>query len=318
MRSPSEISLNPRLDILLAAQRGECTLVHSLLESNADLMNAKTTSKGMSLLHVAAQNGHHELCDQLLELGHETNPVDFDGKTPYQRASSRSVKSLLVTRHTEKLFQEAQCVFGIIQVADLNVHQAHAVLTNDDFIDSPFMSPDMSPDTFAVTALSPPHNKQHQLLTHFRAEALMIPFYGELLVRHEKEQATNFLEMVEQHKLNEISMPFMEVKAYAKSISTLLKNHPQLIGYPRSSDTPDVIHAKKLIIAYGLKGFEIYREQVTPEEWAQLQRLEDVQSVTKLAEKALSIENNAKYGSFREELDELYRIYRSARSNRMR
>jgi len=308
MQLSIELFPDLRLKILKAAQANQKEQVLSLLQSNPELIHAKTTTKGSSLLHIAAQCGHEELCTLLLNADHETNPVDFEGKTPFQRANKQPIKNLLMLKHVSKLFKDTLFEYeAFLQIRNCIVHkEAPLLLTNAEFLEMPEIA-GMSSDTFAITALIYSENN-YQLITSFREEALMIPFYGELLVIHENEQVNHFLKVIQDNREDKISTSFMEITAYAMSISTLLARYPKLIGYPKPSDTPEVIHAKKLIIAYGLIGFAVYQQQLSAEEWAQLLTLKEVRTTAKLAEQILHIDHREVFNAFREELDEIYQM----------
>ena len=97
--NPSEIFVDPRIRILKAVQNNEQPLVEALLQENEVLIHAKTTTRGSSLLHIAATQGHLVLCDLLCFYQHPTNPIDNEGQTPYQRAQSAEIKELLRNHH---------------------------------------------------------------------------------------------------------------------------------------------------------------------------------------------------------------------------
>src|SRR5437016_71583 len=90
-----------RLAILTAVNNKEFDRVVDLLESNPALIHAKSTSGKGSLLHFAAQQDAFEICCLLLEKKHETNPVNINGKTPYQIAKSPEIKQLLKEEHSK-------------------------------------------------------------------------------------------------------------------------------------------------------------------------------------------------------------------------
>ncbi|MBD0392011.1 ankyrin repeat domain-containing protein [Wolbachia endosymbiont of Pentalonia nigronervosa] len=82
-----------------AAENGHKEVVEILLNNNAEI-NAKTTDKGLTPLHVAAQNGHLDVVNALLDKGADFNAKTIDkGLTPLHSATLNGyldvVKALL-------------------------------------------------------------------------------------------------------------------------------------------------------------------------------------------------------------------------------
>ena len=95
--------INNNLAILQATQDGRIETIQKMLGEHPELIHVRTSTKNSSLLHIAAERGHEKICNILLESGHYTNPIDKDGKTPYQRAKSSDIKSILVSKHQNLL-----------------------------------------------------------------------------------------------------------------------------------------------------------------------------------------------------------------------
>lgn len=87
------------LNKVLLNKKAQENEIKALLDKTPELIHAKTKTGNKSLLHIAAGNGHESIVLLLLERGHETNPVNDLGETPYQHATTPSIKQLLAARH---------------------------------------------------------------------------------------------------------------------------------------------------------------------------------------------------------------------------
>ncbi len=288
-----------RLGILKATQAGQSAQIQALLDFNPKLIHAKTKTKSHSLLHVAAQQGHVDVCRLLLSHGHPTNPVDIDGNTPYQKAKLKEIQTILVEAHSTYILSES--VFNSqtsnVRVSILNKSEFCAFISS--------IQKDMCmEDTFAVTL-----SRNFNLQTCFREDALMIPYYGELLVAHEEEHVQNF--SLARQEMREIDTNEFEMQAYAKGIMTLLKRYPEIVGFPSSLDLIHVCHVKKLIIAYGLLGFASYAQELFSKNPIKFQALlsshdNNIREVYGMALHALNGSNLVLVKQFRKELTEIY------------
>ncbi len=320
-----ELFPDNRLAILQAAQTGRVSDVGVWLDQQPELIHAKTTTSKATLLHLAAQTGNMELCQLLLSRHHETNPVDKEGKTPYQRATMPHVQDLIVQAHTDVLFERYLTSYAkpIPERSFIrSIQKGINILKPTEFFEHPLLegAGQMGSDTFGVTSLSPPSSKNYQLLTLFREDAIMTPYLGELLVAHENEQATQFIDLLAASKdgfvqagsfpLSELNR--FEVQSYLKGISTLFTQYPFLEGYPQPSDKPDVVHAKKLIIAFELTGFIAYYQQCTQEQLNYLSTIDSYARVLDLATRIIRPENSVINLAIVKEMNTIYDVERSS------
>ena len=123
-------------------QGSNAELIRLLCLSGADL-NAKTTVRGRTPLHIAARCGQYGSARQLLELGASTQSLDNDGSTPLNLAITHgpsdsikllfahgaSVDSLLC--HGRTVWHVAG-MYGFFNPADLPLHDASIVDSKDD------------------------------------------------------------------------------------------------------------------------------------------------------------------------------------------
>ena len=286
--NPSEIFIEPRIRILKAVQNNELKTVEDLLLTDQTLINSKTTTKGSSLLHIAATCGHEALCKLLDKYHHETNPVDKDGQTPYQRAASATVKSIIVLQHLNYL---RDTFYTSLQIPAPNkpfIESIAREIFTANREDFPHLHPekDKGNSAFATSILSrdittPATDKNYILTTIFREDVLMTPYYGELITIHENEQAIQHIETLANSKNGFFGTrgefpisetPRIEARAYLKHISSALVLYPFLNKYPHKDDKPEIAEAKKLFIAFSLAGFVGYICKCTP---SQLQHLQE-------------------------------------------
>lgn len=263
-----------RLEILTAAQKGELNTIELLLTKHPELLSARTTTGGSTLLHLAAVAGHEDVCNMLLKRGHETNPVNKQGKTPYQLAKTESIKSWLVAWHQDylcgkyldanKIKIEPKPFIGKFTEEILVMKEADFLSYIED-IDKNILQ-DLD---HLCAATIPAANKDsddktkynYTFTTIFREDIFMIPYFGDVSVMHENEQMN-----VQKQSLNESNHPFnfinavsntralFEVNAFMASSEQAIRRYPFLGEYPRINDAPEIMEAKKIFIAFNLVG----------------------------------------------------------------
>lgn len=284
-----DLFVEPRLRALKAVQNNDIKLIEALLISNPELIKAKTISTGASLLHIATERGLLEMCDFLLENNHETNPVDKNGKTPYQSAKSPEMQALLVDGHKAYLLNKFYTSSNIptpnVSCLD-SLARIVQVIDRSKYKNLPMNT--MGDKSFGVTSIRPApgarSEKELCLVTIFRTDILMTPYYGELLVIHENEQAIQFIERLHagQHPKKRIDseMCQIEARAFIKFVASGLELYPFLKNYPEQSDTPDVVEAKKMFLSFGLVSLTDYINDCTDQQVDSLQLLKDYEIVT--------------------------------------
>ena len=316
----NELFVEPRLLILKAALNNDINTVTKLLILDPTLINAKTTSTASSILHIAAEAGHLEICDLLLERGHETNPVNKVGKTPYQCTKLVEIQSLLVNAHTDYL-------------CNTFFTSANMPMPNKPFITSlqyiiqckgkseysqMYMN-NLGSHSFGFTMLRPAPNStsgtDYGIVTVFRTDILMTPYYGELLVIHENEQAIQFTEKLanskngfygDREKFDMTVLPQFECRAFIKFLSCGLKSYPFLHDYPQKQDTPDIIEAKKMFIIFGVGGFKSFLKSCNHQQLEYLKTLEDYSLVMDFVKKVSHKQNNGKNITINNEMQSKY------------
>lgn len=310
MQTTVELFSDLRLTILKAVQAGNIDEVTTLLTNNPELIRAKTTSTQASLLHIAAQYNHLTLCERLLAFGHNSNPVNKEGKTPYQLTRSIEIQQLLCSTYIasssilrgtiydgtgpQQVYYDEGCIFKDI-----------CFLSDSDLLAHPLNYCDES-HYFAMTALSPLRDSVRYLITLFREKVIMTPYYGELLLKWELEQAIQFMEYATQHKMHLYQQAVFETRAAATAIHFLLTTYPELQGYPLSTDRPEVSHAKKLIIGFALHIFQTFYAKLKPDQINELSQLEAFRYTTELAALIQTGKNKQKNARIRAEMSVIY------------
>lgn len=306
--SPSEIFVETRIRILKAVQNNEQPLVEALLQENATLIHAKTTTKGSSLLHIAATQGHLELCDFLFFYQHQTNPVDNEGQTPYQRAQTAEIKALLKNHHMKYLRDTFFTSLSIPTPKKPFINSIIRSIMVPNKQDFPKYHPDKDkgPTAFGATILcdkiiGATSDKDYGLVTIFREDILMIPHYGEFLVIHENEQAIQLIDVLANSKngffgtrdkfpLKEA--PRLEARAYLKHVSSAFDRYPFLKELPREDDKPEIAEAKKLFITFSLCGLMQYINECTSSQIEHLQlHITRYEEIMRGVKKILSVEH---------------------------
>ena len=302
----NELFVEPRLLILKAALNNDINTVTKLLMGDAALINAKTTSTGSSILHIAAEAGYLEICELLLEKGHETNPVNKAGKTPYQCTKSIDIQSLLVNAHTDYLCNK---FFTSSKISMPNkpfiTSLQSIILCKDKSEYSQMYMNTLGSHSFGFTMLRPAPNStsgtDYGIVTVFRTDILMTPYYGELLVIHENEQAIQFIEKLansengfygDREKFDMTDLPQFECRAFIKFLSCGLKSYPFLNNYPQKQDTPDIIEAKKMFIIFGVGGFKSFLKSCNLQQLEYLKSLEDYSLVMDFVNKVSHKKHN--------------------------
>lgn len=316
---PDEI----RLAILSATQQGNLAEIIRLLDKDPALLQSKTTSTGSSLLHIAAERGHDDVCNELLNRGHDTNPLDKNDRTPYQRAEKDSIKRLLANKHCDYLINKyfsARLIPAPNFPHIKNISANYAVLSLIDFFDlfkSRGFSTDDAVSKFAVTIMR--HEKNvvatdaldYIVSVYFREDFLMQPFYGDLLVIHENEQAKQQFELLHDgvKNVNQVSQRELnrfETRSYLTIIARALEMFPFLANYPTESDSPAIKEAKKMFIRFTLCDFALYYQLCNEQQIAYLQRLKDYDRVTDFVTEMISKKNSPKYTAISEEMTQKY------------
>ena len=243
----------PRLQILSAVQTGETQKILNLLNQNPDLIHARTKSRDSSLLHISAERAHEEICDLLLQKGHITNPVDNDGLTPYQRTTSKIIKNKLVIAHKDYLCNKYY---------SKEVAKVHTTVMDPSHF-SEFIATrcgnNMENRVFGITNLRKfdinNKNEPYSITIIFREDILMKPYYGDLLVIHEHEQAVQSLELINNPE-PKIELrdrhPRFEARACIASIGTSMENYAFFKEILSKEDRFDIAEAKKLFITFAL------------------------------------------------------------------
>ncbi len=320
---PGDVS-EPRVKILKAVQDGDKTTIATLLKQDPSLIQAKTKSNNSSLLHIAAERGHEEICCSLIENGHDTNPIDKNGDTPYQRAKTDAIKKILVEKHTkflcDKYYSSQKLEISrkpAIDTFKRNIEVMDMVHYRD-FLNSKGINT-QSFKCFVITLFKSersqtPHLYNYFLNTIFREDILMTPYYGDLLVIHENEQAMQYIEFIEKSKtgtinINEITTkmaPMIETRAFLKFVAKGLELFPFLREYPKVGDNFAVITAKKMFIAYGLGGLIQFYQSCTPQQQMALTELPYFESAILHTQDTISKENAEKNTKIVDELQQKF------------
>lgn len=246
-----EIKDEERLNLFKAIQAKDETKIKTLLEKTPELIHSKTTTAGSSLLHIAAQQANEAICQLLLNKNHETNPVNKAGKTPYQLTKSDEIKTLLAKHHKELLCEK---FYTVSQKHPTGCEVKKCEVMNRKKFEQFLFSTMGYKNEISSGALGITTQYPGTLETIFREDILMMPYYGDLMVILENEQAIQFMENFESDPTSEI--PKFEARAFFKLASSgldlfpFLKNAP----YPKDGDTPDIAEAKKMFIFHGLVG----------------------------------------------------------------
>ncbi len=294
-----------RLAILNACESNDANTVILLLTQEPKLIRAATKTKGFSLLHVAADKDNLTLCTLLLENGHETNCVDKEGQTPYHKAKSQDVKQCLAQAHLKFL-----CLKYFL--ASKNPRMSPCVVhSREKFAQFVFSLGEhaMASSAFALTRVNPTalieSSNNPCLTSYFREDILMTPYYGDLLVIHENEQALQNLEYVHQIDNGKLAPEtfrkalitdhaYIECRAYLKFLSKGLELFSFLQEYPRKDDAPHIAEAKKMFITFGVAGFAAYYQQCTDDQITRLNQLPMFGEIISHAVKTVSKNNSAK------------------------
>lgn len=306
----NELFVEPRLLILKAAQNNDIGTITKLLNETPSLINAKTTTAGLSLLHLAAEAGHYEVCELLLGEGHETNPINKAGKTPWQCAKSIEIQSLLVNAHTDYLCNKFYTSLNIPKPDKPFISSLERIIQCKDKSEySQIPMNTLGNHSFGFTMLRPaPYSSSgtdYGLVTVFRTDILMTPYYGELLVIHENEQAIQMIEKLansknglfgNKEKFDMTCLHAFEVRAFTRFVSCGLKLYPFLYDYPANSDRADIAEAKKMFITFGLGGLASYLQTSTEQQMTCFKQLEDFDLVLQHLQNTISKKNSKKNG----------------------
>lgn len=308
-----------RLNLFKEVQNGNLESVESILKNNPALINSKTTTKGSSLLHIASERGHISICHFLLNHNHETNPVNHDGKTPYQLATKLEITQILVQNHLNSLCNK---YYQSVQ-DNKNSHRILPceVMSKKDFLSFMNSQGIMSNCTriFGVTILGN-EKPLSTIQSFFREDILMTPCYGELLVIHENEQALQFIDFMEYFRKNNTpkkqqkqilnsTLNQMETRAFLKFVSKGLELFPFLNEYPQKNDRKDIVLVKKMFIAFGLLGLAQFHQECTPDEFSMLEQLEFYKPAIEHTNKIICRNNSEKNLNIVEEMNEQFTQY---------
>lgn len=267
-----------RLSILREVQEGNLVNVMKLYNANNELLLATSKSKQSTLLHVAAERGHYDICLFLLEKGHATNPVDIAGLTPYSRATDVNIKKLLVERHKQYLVSRYYVaeLNGISLSADIRTQ----VLTREMFVRVLAQKGMLGRERYhALTGINS-KDMSIPIITTFREDLLMVPIYGEIMAILEHRQAITLSELKDRVKAEEdlekrekiISEAFVktdrsEVVAYFTALARIYEVYPVLLEvFPNPRDRVEEAEAKKMIIAFLINGINLFLSRVSSSE----------------------------------------------------
>lgn len=168
---------------------------------------------------------------------------------------------------------------------------------------------EMTTTAFGLTEVNPnaliESSKKPCITSHFRADILMTPYYGELLVIHENEQALQHLEYVHQidngrlepemfRKILIADQAYIECRAYLKFLAEGLNLFPFLREYPKKDDAPHVAEAKKMFINFAVAGFGVYYQQCTEDQLTRLHQFPNFAAIVSHAAKTISVNNSKK------------------------
>ena len=84
-----------RGDLLKAIGQGDAITVENLLRSYPEMINYRTPTEGVTLLHVAALSGHKNVAEILLAKGIDINSKTESGETPLHTAAWRGKKDVV-------------------------------------------------------------------------------------------------------------------------------------------------------------------------------------------------------------------------------
>ncbi|XP_020580736.1 E3 ubiquitin-protein ligase XB3-like [Phalaenopsis equestris] len=95
-------------DLYAAVQSGELKVVESILQLHPGILRRRTLHSDLSVLHIAAANGHLEVLSMLLDLGAHPNALSRQKRTPLMLAAMRGklacIEKLLRAEATILLF----------------------------------------------------------------------------------------------------------------------------------------------------------------------------------------------------------------------
>ena len=102
-----------------------------------------------------------------------------------------------------------------------------------------------------------------------------------------------------------------EARSYMVSISSLLDLYPQLKGFPLQSDSPDIAHAKKLLVTFGLTGYLSYLAESSGTQKAALATRQEAAKMEAFTQAVLRTPEDQKMiQAYHNEMAKLYKIAR--------
>ncbi len=309
-----------RLAILAAAQEKNIGEVSGLLDRNADLIKAKTTSQGLSLLHFAAENDDKVLCEFLLEKGHAINPVALNGLTPYQKTNSAEIKEMLSEAHCNALCDK---YFSASDISLPDLPYISAFEEDIEILDKDELSKEAAGvenladgTTYALTYISriEGNESSYRLVTLFREDMLMLPYYGDMMVIHENEQVKQLKEFLAQansaslfDEIVKANISQMEARAFMTTAARGIELFPFLVEPLKDSDAPEVQEVKKMFIANTLyAGLMTHLSECTSEQQNNLRELPYFTETITHSSKVITNKNHAAIQALWEELKAKY------------
>jgi len=238
--------------------------VRTLLDQMPDLINAQPkTEAGNSLLHIAALNNDKSMCQLLFDKGHETNLVNEKGETPYQLAKQKATRQLLVARHKEALCIELYTVSktsDLVQVVSCrNFSRFLKTLPQHTYANTRISI--FSFTTLNVSAFFDNQESVRRIKTYLREKIFMMPFYGELIVRHENDEAELLIQLsnhcaaqkgalIAAMETTKRMFLVQDICYFHRLLVKAIKVFPSAGEQIEQSDTPDSIEMKKMFIAF--------------------------------------------------------------------
>ena len=104
-RAASLAAASPAAELMAAAARGDDAAVGAAMIDQPELADESDALSGCTALHFAAEKGHLQCCEYLLEAGADVDAVDNLGRTPLHLASMNQfvvVALLLLSRGADK------------------------------------------------------------------------------------------------------------------------------------------------------------------------------------------------------------------------
>lgn len=283
----------PYLALFRAIAGGEREHASALLRENPRLLTEKTITTGSTWLHLAAQRGDTHICDDLIRMGHEVNPMNNEGKTPYQLASLDEVRAVLVEKQLKHCVEEYVLV---LRDSNFSREITFNVFNNDEF--------NSRVDNDAMLQHVHITTEETGERVCFRADVLMQPYLGPLFVIY----ANLVLMHLYSEKVGQDAFhPLFQACFYLTCINHAVAHFPFLIELPHEEDKNEISLAKKLFISSFVSGFIMTYNQCDDEQKAQLEH-QHGRGAIEQAQTWLQADGEGALHAFDDELKQVYGV----------